>query len=861
MRSFIAGSFVALFMMIASTALGDVSGYVESIGYASYYRPNCWTPMVVVLTTDQSGVYQIKIKQEDLDRDVAEFTEIVSLTGRDEGQSSPQKFYAYFIPQPTNHGLEDASKGGTLWQLQTQLKVFLCDEKGKKELIQLPLQISGNIQDLDSGDRQGFAAGASSRGKKLVLAVSESTRPSTAELFNVFGVMEDVVMPTLKVSTHELPDDVRAYQAVDAIVWCNAPVPDPSKASDEKLSRAIQEYVRRGGHLVICQPGLRDAANAFGDLLPVTVEGIRDRTDLDPLKTWSVYGYRPRTNNLGERERNDIEQAQKAVQSDARAIWETTRGTVKVAVATPKPGAVVTEYIQWSGNRKDQTPYIVRMPYGSGCVSWVAQDLSDPTISAGRKSGWPFIWDRVMDWHNDTQIENQNATSKNQVDVYTGGTIRDIGPALDGWMELQSKSRALVLIAILFFIAYWVVAGPGIFVYLLAKSKSHWSWFMFGASAIGATLLTVLVVKLVVRGDPELSHVTLVRVVPGQPTLMLSRFGLYVPEDGFREVAVRENVMTHVSTITAFPLHPKHLGVDIPYPTLVPYVVPIREAAADAPVSISVPIRSTLKKFQAMYVGSQTDAIDGVAKLRESASGAPPTLDGLLTNNAGGTLKHVYFVYHRPGDAEGGDDYICYKPIWEKGKSLNLSEEFDLRNAKGIGTEQEASDGTTFSVPGRDNKVVGILGKPGTSNGWSRYWYASGLRGSMNAPSAPMEERNKDVPASFPLLSIFNRLPPIAKTGQPGENERADLLRRGSREWDMSVAIAAGGLVVLAQAEKEGPLPFPLEVDGKKVSGNGAIFYQFVVPLAHETISEPAETIDQQQPPAKQPAANTSAQR
>src|SRR5207248_10575119 len=118
----------------------------------------------------------------------------------------------------------------------------------------------------------------------------------------------------------------------------------------------------------------------------------------------------------------------------------------------------------------------------------------------------------------------------------------DIGHSLLGAMELSSKSRALVSIAVVFFIAYWVVAGPGVYFYLLTKSRPQLSWFLFAFSALVATMLTVLVVKLVVRGSPELAHVTVSRTAPGAHPICLSRFDLYILCDGEQDNNLTEVV-------------------------------------------------------------------------------------------------------------------------------------------------------------------------------------------------------------------------------------------------------------------------------------------------------------------------------
>jgi hypothetical protein len=47
---------------------------------------------------------------------------------------------------------------------------------------------------------------------------------------------------------------------------------------------------------------------------------------------------------------------------------------------------------------------------------------------------------------------------------------------------------------------------------------------------------------------------------------------------------------------------------------------------------------------------------------------------------------------------------------------------------------------------------------------------------------------------------------------------------------NVSPAVAAGNLVVLAQAM--GDLPVPLLVEGSEVKGEGRIFYQGIVPLS-----------------------------
>jgi hypothetical protein len=83
------------------------------------------------------------------------------------------------------------------------------------------------------------------------------------------------------------------------------------------------------------------------------------------------------------------------------------------------------------------------------------------------------------------------------------------------------------------------------------------------------------------------------------------------------------------------------------------------------------------------------------------------------------------------------------------------------------------------------------------------------------------------------MLSVYDRIPLQVRAdrlfGQTMGGGRTDILRRGARMLDMSQAIAAGSMVILAEAP--GPLPIPMTVSGETVGGEGLNFYQFVIPV------------------------------
>src|SRR5438876_1100414 len=198
MRRLLAGILFLCSLLPTAVLRADTKGEVESIGFQGLYRPNCHIPMLVRVQADKSGTYQIRVVQEDMDRDQQIFLAPVSLTGSEDGKGAEQRFWLYFIPQPTEGGLV----GNSLRDLQQQLRVFLCDEKGR-QVAQLPV-----TQTIINVESPPGSMVSSTRGSRLVLAVSDSLtqQPNWHEYEQALGLMENVVFATVR--SMDLPEDV-----------------------------------------------------------------------------------------------------------------------------------------------------------------------------------------------------------------------------------------------------------------------------------------------------------------------------------------------------------------------------------------------------------------------------------------------------------------------------------------------------------------------------------------------------------------------------------------------------------------------------------------------------------------------------
>ena len=799
MRFFLAG---ILQWAMVSAVLAQANGDVESIGFDHAYRPGCWTPMVVRLTPTTGAPFKGKIAvyQEDGDHDHPIFTRPISLTGNTETGERTQRFWMYFIPQPDL--LRD---GNEPTYVNRKLQVYLTAEDDKQLT---RLLVKDSIDELDDPNR--------ARSTKLVLCVVDQSRPvfnPYSSLRSTIGLKENVLPVVIPIASVRslLPENVMGYEAVDAIVWCDA---DPSQLSAEQRT-ALEQYIHRGGKLIVSQSGKPNVwemvQRGFGPLLPVEVQKIEQADDVLPLKRI-----------VTERARYAPSDRFKFIQ------WKDIgKGPFDIALATPKRNAVVVETEDKDGTGR---PWMVRGIVGSGSVTWIAQDLGDSSLTgrsgvAGTGAGnedfkWMYIWDRVFDWGNASQpaVSNpppnfEDPTRKIYQERYSDASVSiyQLTRSFLSGMEFPGKSTAYLGLAILFFILYWIVAGPGSYLYLAAKKRAGQSWFAFALAALIATGITILIVKLALRGSAQVQHVSFVKMVPGEPAIVHTQFGLYIPRDGGQRVELMNTAKDAVSYVSAYPT----LSVSDEGAPPLDYEVPVFNAGA-----VTFPYRSTLKKIQATWVGDLPLGIEGIGRISRKRAF---DLEGKLTNKSGRKLTNIYFVFrprflnHVEGESATTKlDQVLYIPAWDADGTIDLAVLY---------ATPEKID---FS-PDQGGNTRGQIGEPGTlvSKAAERYWYGR----FQHDPGF----EDKGTPTNFVLLSLFDHLP--APGLEKGDRDRWDLHRPALRELDVSGTLGAGQLIVLAQSEPLSPLPIPIEVAGDAVTGEGTIYYQFILPLDRSALT------------------------
>ena len=818
---------VAFLLAFVSPAAAQISGHIDTIGFGGRYRPGCWTPLLVKITLAGAtpGNYELRVWQHDLDGDLPYFSRPITLSGN----ANEQGFWTAFLPEPIHGGLTNGNS--VSGELASKLRVTVNDASGK-ELAQIPLaRATADSVDPDSGP---YTKGRASR---FVLFIGTGAAPPLkdyGEHDNILGIKEDLA--DVRLEPEQLPEAAIAYEGVDAIVWLGGDPAELGKGNGDRLN-AIRDYVRRGGHLVLATPAEDwQQLLGFGDLLPVDISGTELNVQQSPLRDLTDRMAFPARNIPGAPRTNP---------------WTHNDVSMTLATATPRPGAVVDLYADRVANpqgEKDQTPWLVRHSYGFGCVSWVGQGLGSPVLSNRLNWGWPEVWETVLGADDSPNVWPSPSIKAR----FEANARRDVGFTILDSMNLTGRAAQLIGITILFFIGYWLLAGPGTFFWLRYKGRATLNWFAFGAMALVATAMTLLLVKLIVRGSPEVKHVSLVRIDMADastPSIATSRLGMYIPRDGPQSIALRDADLAFGPTVTPFPIHPAmhsmRDGDRYLYAAPREYRVNVPSgdsgeaaAAGRSPAATDIPFRTTMKRLRAQWFGPREERINGDAALQMGSV----LISGTLRNQTGHDLRNVYlaFRYQTPGGI--ASNWIMYVLNWKDGTPLDLGQCF-LPNGKTlmdvtVGTDQgDAQPGGDIPVHGRTIDWGEIFARAPklTAN-------------TIGLDEVGVHDFDVDLPLSVPLLSFFNALPPAENESRGGEytKTRADLFRSGLREWDISNALMAGRLVIVAQADHV-PIPLPLDVDSSKVEGTGTTIYQFVLPLK-PVPAEPPSTRPTSQP-------------
>ena len=185
--------------------------------------------------------------------------------------------------------------------------------------------------------------------------------------------------------------------------------------------------------------------------------------------------------------------------------WPALSGPFKMAQLVPAlDGAKVDEWLEWTDG--DATDFA--SGWRGGASGWACDLGSRPGESRdyhGRQNGLAIRVGSGLRLEKRHRVRTFLVEDSAGIDPWNNAEHLDMGRALLNGINLTSTAATYLLIAGVFLFVYYLVAGPGKMYLLLAtRKRAQFSWFAFALAAIVATGLTVVLIKLVVRGPPRL---------------------------------------------------------------------------------------------------------------------------------------------------------------------------------------------------------------------------------------------------------------------------------------------------------------------------------------------------------------------
>ncbi|GMV25012.1 MAG: hypothetical protein AMXMBFR58_10430 [Phycisphaerae bacterium] len=620
------------------------------------------------------------------------------------------------------------------------------------------------------------------------------------------------------IRTTDLPDRWMGYAGIDAMVWGAG---DPLEVRGERAA-AIREWINRGGHLVVILPVAGQSwtsagANELAELLPAVTITRNEGVDL------SIY------EKLLTRRKN------------ARFPRDAVVYTFE-----PIAGAAPTDAIKVLAGPEGRC-VVARRLVGTGAVTLIGLDLNHRMLAAQDIINADAFWNRVIGRRGMVRSATELAALAGNNSALVNREDKlfetDIGPSI----AKSGRSAAGLLLALVVFALYWVVAGPGGFAFLKRTGLVRHAWVGFFAAAGVFTAIAWGGALILRPSRVEVGHLTILDHVYGQPvqrarswmSVLIPWYGQATMEVGeppkAGELAGRgggDVLLPWTSPEQA------QAGQDI-FPDARGYSIQTR-----SPRSLTVPTRSTVKQLRADWSGGPAwKMIRPVASESDPAGGALTLAEGrrmtgLLVHELPGPLHDVDIIIVQPQKPLGfsiGSSLIsrafafslASDDPWEPGEVLDLS-------------------AVTSPSPGR----------PDAAEEYFNQLLGQGSTIDLTQPTSTARSAG-GVTKRLAALGFFSQFEP-PEFSQTIDYARKPVARRAETHgWDLGRWFTQPCVIVIGHLGTEkNPMPsaIPMWIDGEPVTPMGHTVVRWIYPLPDSPPPYQADNAPAEPDPAAVPA-------
>lgn len=581
-----------------------------------------------------------------------------------------------------------------------------------------------------------------------------------------------------------LPDDWRGLAMFDTIVWTEG---DPLKLEGNR-PQALREWINRGGHFVVVLPAVGgtwwDDANPLRDLMPDVAVDRVEEVDIAPYR------------NL-------------LTTPDTEDNLLPKKKTI-VTTMSPRPEAAAADAISVIDGPEGTV--VSRRLVGVGMVSVIGLNLADDQLSRAQLVKVESFWHRVLGGRFADPPQDKNSVATY---VQTGGPVYADDPI---GLEI-SKSAAAgvgVLLALIVFGVYWLVAGPLGWGVLRARNATRHAWVAFAITTAVFTAIAWAGATWIKPKHVKAYHFTILDHVYGQPVQRMRTWaGILLP--GYGETTIRAgerdaDASRHQS-LTTWTSPTTETGTQS-FPDARAYAVDVQR-----PESVTLPMRATMKEMQVDYAGGPR-----WRGLRPTIEGQEPKLvrrgesidlAGTLTHDYPGQLSEIWFIV-----VTRQLDELAWQEQWEKKNYSPL-----LARAHGWKV-------TGTWAPGTERSIAQPLTEENLIDARLRDLVpVSNVASAVFAGGPDIAQ----APIDYLRLSLLNVLaPPNMEESKAWGSSRMIVRRRATHGFDLGRWFTQPCLIVIGLVDNA-PAPTPLFVtDGdseRPIASEGRTLVRWVYPF------------------------------
>lgn len=608
-------------------------------------------------------------------------------------------------------------------------------------------------------------------------------------------------------TTDTLPDAWQGLYPFEVLVWGGTigAGRDPG-ALNTAQANAIAEWVRRGGHFVIVLPSAgQEWTAAEGnplvdlDLLPRASVERREGVSLEPYRSMLT-------------------------RSESVALPSSATVHVFEPASDAEPGEADPIL---SGPEGDCV--VMRRRVGVGAVTVIGMDFEIAMFRDTRMARPRVLPEAEVFWNR--VLGRRGAVSA--TDAVTAGfpSSRQVGPrrvrvyddAIAGDIAKSGTALQGLLLAVVLFFVFWVVAGPGGFAMLAQAKLKRLAWVGFLAITGVFTLVAWSGALLMRPKSVDASHVSMTLQVHGEPTERTRSWAnVLIPKYGTARIEL-DREEARGGLIAPWSPATTDLVTSQSFPDNRSYRAPAR-----SPDRMRVPARQTVKQFEIDWAGERR--MGGIRV--QAAPGDEPRLNLVHDDQRNWWYVEGDLVHDFP------EELTDVRIVMVRG--LNRIQQ-RVPTASSYASVQIFSLG---SAPWRANAVLSMqsITNPATLDRTELIGDATLtdllLQGrEMSFGGGGVTQSNSKV-AQYTALWLLGQLPPAdfiepRRGGSAGDIAAQRRMTHGLDlgRWFSRPCVIVIGHCVTEGRDPERPNPVPLLVDGREAPMTGRSVVAWVYPL------------------------------